>query len=187
MLLLRAFNILVLENIPFNIGADPGISLPGLYKLFPFFLLGLAVLALVRWTKPVVILGSLIPLFIVLHFVLGVMVQTNVLTNPSYDSQKVRTALGEVMTGTESVAGDWAPFFTAEAPIRSFFMSKGINKPDVVHLAAIRPDYFLHSNSPFDPMSFELLEANDSIELSAPMLLGTYMGNDIKLYKISYQ
>ena len=186
MFLLRAFNILVLENIPFNIGYDPGISLPGLYKLFPFFLLGLSALVLIRWTKPVVTLGRLIPLFVVSHFVLGVMVQTNVLTNPSYDSQKVRTALGKIMTETESVAGDWAAFFTAEVPIRSFYMSKNVNVPDIEHLAEIQPDYFLHSNSPFDPMSLELLEANKSIQLSKPMLLGTYMGNDIKLYKISY-
>ena len=72
------------------------------------------------------------------------------LTHPSYDSQKVRTALGNIVTGTESVAGDWAPFFTAEAPIRSFYMSKGVNVPDAVHVAEIQPDYFLHSDSPFD-------------------------------------
>ena len=82
--------------------------------------------------------------------------------------------------------GDWAAFFTAEVPIRSFYMSKNVNVPDIEHLAEIQPDYFLHSNSPFDPMSLELLEANKSIQLSKPMLLGTYMGNDIKLYKISY-
>jgi hypothetical protein len=187
MLLMRAFNILVLENIPFNIGGDPGISIPGLYKIFPFALLGLAALVYITRTRFVAALGTLIPLFVVLHFVTGVMVQTNVLTEPSYDSQKIRSALAEIMQDNESVAGDWAAFFTAEAPIRSFYMTKDINVPTAEHLDEIRPDYFLHSDSPFDPMSLELLQSNDRIALSDPVLLGNYVGNEIQLYKISYQ
>lgn len=187
MFLLRAINMLVLENIPYNIGDDPGISLPGLYRLFPFFLIGLSALVYFRRTKSVVVLGFLIPVFATIQFVSGVIVQANVLTHPSYESQKIRSALGHIMTDSESVAGDWAAFFTAEAPIRSFYMSKSINVPDAMHIADIKPDYFLHSDSPFDPMSLELLESNDSITLSEPKLLGTYMGNEIQLYKVSYQ
>ncbi len=187
MFLLRALNILVLENIPFNIGANPGISLVGLYKLFPFFLLGLLIFVFVIRKKSVVALGALISVFVIVQFASGVIVQTKVLMNPSYESQKIRSALENIVTGKESVAGDWAPFFTAEAPIRSFYMSKGVNTPSAVHIANITPDYFLHSDSPFDPMTLELLESNDSITLSEPKFLGMYKGNEVQLYKLSYQ
>jgi hypothetical protein len=66
-------------------------------------------------------------------------------------------------------------------------MSKDFNVPYPEHLAAITPDYFLHSDSPFDPMTLELLESNDSIVLDDPKLLGTYNGNDVQLYRINYK
>ena len=104
----------------------------------------------------------------------------------SYDSQSIRETLKNEIESSESVAGDWAPFFTAETPIRSFYMSKGVNSPSPTHIDKIRPNYFLSSGSPFDPLSLELLQSNKALELSKPIMLGVFMNQDIKLYKIEY-
>jgi len=184
--LLRAIETIVLQNIPYNIGDNPGISLPVLFKLFPFFLLALALSVYIIRSRSVVALGLAIPLFAIIHIVSGIIVQTNVLTHPSYESQSIRNALNVIIKNSESVAGDWAPFFTAETPIRSFYMSIDFNLPKPDHIDNIQPDYFLSSNSRFDPLSLKLLNSNDDITLGQPILLGTYMDHEIQLYKISY-
>ncbi|HFD32728.1 MAG TPA: hypothetical protein ENJ28_08510 [Gammaproteobacteria bacterium] len=186
MFLLRSINILILEKIPYNIGQDPGISLSGLYKLFPFFSLIVIVFFFFNQKRSFATLNLLIPLLIIAHIVTGVVTQTNILMHPSFDSRDIGKTLKNQIKSSESVAGDWAPFFTANEPIRSLYMSKGINKPTPAHIKKLRPDYFLSSNSPFDPLSLNLLKSNKAIRLDKPKMLGVYMNHDIKLYRIEY-
>jgi hypothetical protein len=186
MCLLRAIEILIIKNLPFNIGEDPGISLPTLYKLFPIFLFVLTITFYITRNKLIAVLGFAIPLLALAHVATGIFQQTNTLMHPSYDSKKIREALELKVKNTESIAGDWAPFFTAETPIRSFYMSKNINFPSPEHINKIRPNYFLSSDSPFDPASLDALQSNKGIELGSPTMLGTFMDHNIKLYQINY-
>jgi hypothetical protein len=116
----------------------------------------------------------------------GFSVQAMALLHPSYESQTIRTALNDIVSDTESIAGDWAPFFTAEAPIRSFYMSERTNFPYVEHIDNIRPDYFLFSNSRYEINIKVALEGNDQIKLSEPQMIGTYINHDINIYRIKY-
>jgi hypothetical protein len=184
--LLRAIEILIIKNLPFNIGEDPGISPSTLYKLFPIFLFVLAITFYITRNKSIAVLGFAIPLLALTHVMTGIFQQTNTLMHPSYDSKKIRNALELKIKSTESIAGDWAPFFTAESPIRSFYMSKGINFPTPEHINKIRPNYFLSSDSPFDPASLAALQSNKEIKLRSPIMLGTFMDHNIKLYQINY-
>ncbi|MGB7934972.1 MAG: hypothetical protein WCH04_22685 [Gammaproteobacteria bacterium] len=186
MLLLRAINILVLINLPFSMGEDPGIDITTQYKLLPLFLLGLLIVYYAARDSAIKSLGLAIPLLGFVNLSAGIAAQADTLLHPSYDSQIIRKQLSALITDAESVAGDWAPFFTAEAPIRSFYMSKGINFPTEEHISKIRPDYFLDSGTPFDRKSLRSLQANRNIRLSDPILLGTYMEHEVSIYQIEY-
>ena len=186
MFLLRAINILILMNIPFSVGEDPGIYIMTLYKLSPFFMLALFIVYFFARNLSVKALGVVIPVLGLANIATGVAAQTAALMHPSYDSQVVRKELSSLIVDPESVAGDWAAFFTAETPIRSFYMSEGINFPTPEHIDKIRPNYFLYSGTVFDKRSLRSLEANRDIELSEPELLGTYMEQDIIIYPVNY-
>jgi len=186
MFLLLAINIILLENLPFNIGEDPGIYIMTLYKLSPLFMLGLFAIGYITRYRAVTVLGVAIPLIGVTNIATGLAAQSATLIRPSYESQTVRANIGALVSGPESVAGDWAAFFTAEAPIRSFYMSEGINFPTPEHIDKIRPDYFLSSGTVFDKQSLRSLQSNENIELSKPGLLGNYMEQKISIYHIHY-
>lgn len=186
MFLLRAINTLVLMNLPFSLGEDPGIDITTQYKLLPFFLLGLLIVYYAARDRAVKSLVLAIPLLGFVNISVGIAAQAYTLLHPSYDSQIIRKQLSALITDAESVAGDWAPFFTAEAPIRSFYMSKGINFPTEEHISKIRPDYFLDSGTPFDRKSLRSLQAIRNIRLSDPMLLGTYMEHEVSIYQVGY-
>ena len=186
MLLLRAINTFVLVYLPFSLGEDPGIDITTQYKLLPFFLLGLLLVYYAARERAVKSLGMAIPLLGFVNISAGIAAQADTLSHPSYDSQIIRKQLSALITDAESVAGDWAPFFTAEAPIRSFYMSKGVNFPTEEHISKIRPDYFLHSGTPFDRRSLRSLQAIRNIRLSEPILLGTYMEHEVSIYQIDY-
>lgn len=186
MCLLRTIENLIIKNLPFNIGEDHGIDLSTLFKLFPIFLLVLAITFYITRNKSIAILGFAIPILVLTHVATGISQQAIVLMNPSYESKKIRKAIELKVKNTESIAGDWAPFFTAETPIRSFYMSRRINFPSPEHINKIRPNYFLFSDSPFDPKSLDTLQSNKQIKLGSPIILGTFMNHDIKLYQINY-
>ena len=186
MFLLRAINTLVLMNLPFSLGEDPGIDITTQYKLLPFFLLGLLIVYYAVRDRAVKSLVLAIPLLGFVNISAGIAAQAYTLLHPSYDSQIIRKQLSALITDAESVAGDWAPFFTAEAPIRSFYMSKGINFPTEEHISKIRPDYFLDSGTLIDRKSLQSLQAIRNIRLSDPILLGTYMEHEVSIYQIGY-
>ena len=112
--------------------------------------------------------------------------QSSFLLRPSYDSQIIRSELNEILHQDESVAGDWAAFFTAEAPLRSFYMSRGINFPYPDHIEKIRPDYFLSSNTSHDIKSLDALNKNEIIKLGEPRDIGSYMGHTVSIYPVNY-
>lgn len=186
MLLLRAFEILILRNLSFAIGENVGIAKITLFKLFPFFLAGVFGFYYMVRSNAVRILGYLIPLLTLTSIVVGLSAQAMTLLHLSYDSQTIRATLNDMVADTESIAGDWAPFFTAEAPIPSIFMTEKVNMPTPNHLDKIRPDYFLSSNTLYDQRSQALLESNDQIRLSTPQMIGTYRNHDISIYRIKY-
>lgn len=187
MFLLRAFEILVLRNAPFTIGEDPGIDKSMLLKLLPLFLAGLYGMYYVFRDKTVRLLGLSIPALIATSIATGVYAQADFLLNPMYESQTVRTKIRSTIKTNESIAGDWAAFFTSEDTIRSFYMSKGINFPYPGHIDLIRPNYFLNSNTPFDEKSLAAITLNESITIGSSTYLGSYMDRDILLYQLSYK
>lgn len=186
MLLLRALETLVIRNLPITIGEDPGIDISTLYKLLPFFVIGLYILYHLSRSGTVNALGIAIRFMAVTSIAMGIYTQAMAISHPSYESQTIRTALNECIGDNESIAGDWAAFFTAEAPIRSFYMSKGINFPDPEHIDKIRPDYFLFSDTAFDKKSLAALENNDQVKLGKPRKLGQYSEHTISIYRIHY-
>ena len=192
MLLLRAINTLVLINLPFSLGEDPGIDIMTQYKLLPFFLLGLLIVYYAARDRAVKSLGLAIPLLCFVNISAGMASQAHTLLHPSYDSQIIRKQLSTLITDAESVAGDWAPFFTAEAPIRSFYITsgafhaKGTNFPTEEHILKIRPDYFLDSGTLSDQRALHSLQSIRKIKLSEPIFLGTYMEHEVSIYHIDY-
>lgn len=186
MMLMRASEILGLRNLPFTIGEDPGIDKSMLLKLLPIPVIGLYLVYRMNRVFTVRALGLAIPLFATVSIATGIYGQSSFLLRPSYDSQIIRSELNEILHQDESVAGDWAAFFTAEAPLRSFYMSRGINFPYPDHIEKIRPDYFLSSNTSHDIKSLDALNKNEIIKLGEPRDIGSYMGHTVSIYPVNY-
>ena len=106
------------------------------------------------------------------------------LAYPSYQSQVIKHALSQHVKPNESIGGDWGPFFVADTKLRGLYMRPDFNSAE--HIEYLRPDYFLHSSTPYDSKNFGHLKAIDTIKIGNAIKLGTYAGHEISLYSIEY-
>lgn len=185
MTLLATINYYFISQMPFNIGDDPGISDLGLLKIFPFFFLFFAIftfyIAKQYWYK---ISNNLYKSYIVLHVLIGFIIAITALTFPSYQSQHIRNALTQHLKHDESVGGDWAPFFVANTKLRGLYMRPDWNNAD--RLEILQPNYFLHSDTPYDRKNFNTFKSLNNVKLTTPVILGDYANHKITLYSIKY-
>lgn len=179
------FNHYILANLPFKLGADPGLSQPALLKLYPLFLVlfaattyGLLKLSGGRLNT------ALLRLLVGVQIVAGFAVSTIAVAWPSYRTQAIQERIVERVAPGESLGGDWAPYFVVGTTRHVLYMRPDVNGPG--HIRAIRPDYFLFSDTAYDRADFARLAAMPGIELGKPVVLGEYANRPITLYRIRY-
>jgi len=174
-----------LRNLPFNLGDDPGLSRTMLLKLYPASLLLLLAfcyfVARKYWRNSA---AALICFLIGLHLLAGTVVAGISVLDPSYKSREIRSKISSIIESDASIGGDWAPFFGAEVNIRTLYMRPDFNNAQ--HVTKIRPDYFLYSSTYYDTITREGLLNNPSVSLAEPIELGSFIGNTLLLYPISY-
>lgn len=185
MTLIATINYNIISHLPFNIGDDPGLSDPGLLKVFPFFLVLFAIFAAFiakrYWNQ---IDTKLYKSLAILHIIIGLGIAIVALTFPSYQAHQVRQLLSQHVKADESVGGDWAPFFVADTKLRGLYMRPDKNGADEIE--KLRPDYFLHSSTPYDEKNFAKLKSLNSIKLGRAIELGIFAKHNISLYSIEY-
>ena len=185
MTILASINYYIISNLPLNIGDAPGLSKPGLLKVFPFFFiiftLAAVFIAKRYWFQ---ISDKLYAGLAIFHIILGVCIISIALAFPSYQAQQIRHKLIQHMKQDESVGGDWAPFFVANTKLRGLYMRPNGNNAE--NLTQLRPDFFLHSNTPYDKKNLNNFKFLNNVKLSAPVILGNYAKHEISLYSIEY-
>ena len=185
MTIIATINYYVISHLPFNIGDDPGLSDPGLLKVFPFFLILFAIFAAFiakrYWTQ---IDKKLYKSLVILHIIIGLGIAIAALTFPSYQAHQVRQLLSQHVKADESVGGDLAPFFVADTKLRGLYMRPDKNGADEIE--KLRPDYFLHSTTPYDEKNLTQLKSLNNIKLGKAIELGIYAKHNISLYSIEY-
>ena len=185
MTLIATINYYIISHLPFNIGDDPGLSDPGLLKVFPFFLILFAIFAAFiakrYWTQ---IDTKLYKSLVILHIIIGLGIAIAALTFPSYQAHQVRQLLSQHVKSDESVGGDWAPFFVADTKLRGLYMRPDQNGANEIE--KLRPDYFLHSTTPYDEKNLTQLKSLNNIKLGKAIELGIFAKHNISLYSIEY-
>ncbi|MCF8024016.1 MAG: glycosyltransferase family 39 protein [Desulfobacteraceae bacterium] len=178
-------NRYVLTNLPIRLGEEPGLSVPALLLLYPLFLFLFACFSYVfvkffrGWVN-----AYLIYLLVAVHLLVGLGVSTTAVTFPTYRTKAIQEAILMHVAPSRSLGGDWAPYFVVGTRLRVLYMRPDINGAD--HIRAIRPDYFLYSDTPYDRKNFKQITADEGIELKEPVLLGKYADRPISLYRIHY-
>lgn len=185
-------NEYVLKLLPLDIGDDPGLSDVMILKLYPVFLLMAAVTIwiILRNRKNTAqiysLLGKATVVFLMVHIIVSIGIQSATLLKPSYDSKLIAAKIIESAGPGESVAGDWAPFFTAESEVPSLYLHHRFhNLPDDARALGI--DYFIYSDTYSDKRTLASLRENPGVNLSQPGYLGNYLGREISIYRMSYQ
>ena len=184
--LFRGIDYALLRRLDMPIGDSPGILAITMYRLFPpvaavVFLGGFIFTKQVARTN---LFQILIGVLLVAILGLGVAEQAHTLMSPTFDSQRIRDELVGLVDEDESVAGDWAVFFTLGTGRRSLYVTHWCNSPDI--FPTLRPDYFLCSQSRYDAVSLPLLKSHPMIHVGEPDLLGTMLGHEIRLYPLIY-
>jgi hypothetical protein len=180
------FGYYLLPNLPLWQGEERGISKIGMLWLFPFTAIIFVVIFYFMVRKNLLVcikIGILAGLIFQIFF--GVINQSLALVNPSYASQAVRQKIEKLVEDEKSIAGGWAPFFTAESNIPSLYMNVNQNHPENAHLT--QPDFFLFSDIPNDIKSLSILESHPEVILGEPETLGAYHNHTILLIPLSYR
>ena len=185
MSLWASINYYVLDNLPINIGEDPGLSQPALLRTYPLFLVVFAfftiIIARQYWNVARYhIYASLAGL----HIILGLGISITALAYPGYQSHHIRNLIVQQVKQDESIGGDWAPFFVVETGLRVLYMRPDYSNAELI--VELRPDYFLNSDSLYDRKTTTILENISSIVLGEPIKLGMYAGHNISLRSIRY-
>jgi hypothetical protein len=185
MVVLNTVNHFILPCLPIPQGEDPGIDDTTLLWLYLPFLAGcvLAYFFMLKSRLPRIVKPTVIVL-IVAQVTLGAAVATVTLFYPSYESSAIRQKLIRIIPKGESVGGDWAPFFTAGSKIPALYMRPSMNS--AAYVRAIRPDYFLYSDSWYDQQTYQALRASREVVLSEPIQVGLYKNQEILLYPLHY-
>jgi hypothetical protein len=180
-----SLNHYVFNNLPFRLGEDHGLSVPALLKFYPVFLFLFGGLSyfFIKLSKGQ-FNTQLICLLTAVHLLVGIGISTAAVTFPTYRSKAIQEVILRHVASSESVGGDWAPYFLAGTSLRALYMRPDSNGAN--HIRAIRPDYFLHSDTPYDRKNIKQLIDDKGIELSKPIPLGRYADRPIALYKIHY-
>jgi hypothetical protein len=183
MSLLNIFNTYIVY--PFDPRDKPGLSRDSVLMLFPFasiaaFLLMYKIRARIGDRQ----IRACITLSLLAYCLLSIGITARALIAPTYFSQAVRSKLEANIGSGQSVAGDWAPFLTAESTIPSLYMNREVNRTDTI--LKTRPDYLVLSEVKNDRFSLARLQKNTGLALDAPVFLGVYHSQDINLYRIHY-
>jgi len=185
MTVLASINYYIISQLPLNIGDTPGFSKPGLLKVFPFFIILFTIVTFFAakryWIQ---ISNRLYGGLAIFHVIIGLCIIFAALTFPSYQAQQIRQQLTLLMKPNESVGGDWAPFFVADTKLRGLYMRPDGNNAE--NLEQLRPDFFLHSSTPYDRKNFNNFKSLNNVKLTTPVALGSYAKHDISLYSIEY-
>ena len=185
MTILVSINYYIISNLPLNIGDDPGLSKPGLLKVFPFFLiLFTAITFFIAKKNWIHISDKLYGSLATFHIVIGLGIILFALAFPAYQAQDIRLQLINNMKPNESVGGDWAPFFVMNTKLRGLYMRPDGNNAE--NIEQLRPDFFLHSDTPYDRKNFNNFKSLDNVKLTTPVLLGHYAKHKVSLYSIEY-
>lgn len=185
MTVMTTSNYYIISLLPFNLGDDPGLSNIGLLKIFPIgliFFIAIAIfIAKQYWAR---IDTNLYKTLIVLHILIGLGIASAALAFPAYQAQAIKQALFQHVKASESIGGDWAPFFVADTLQRALYMRPDSNGAE--HVEKIRPDYFLHSSTPYDIKNFADLKKIKTIKIGNAIKIGTFAEHNITLYPIEY-
>jgi len=185
MAMLALVNYYFLNNIPFNIGGDPGLSDIGLYKVFPFaciaFIIFLYFFVRPLWFKHGT---SVIVTLTLVHIVCGLSMAYFAVFKPTYQSKNVQSKLVSIVGPNGIVGGDWAPFFATDTSLKILYMRPDFNNGTLA--SKLRPDYFLDSTSPYDQKTLTQLRAQGDLRLNPAIPLGVYANHAISLYPIIY-
>ena len=178
-------NRYVFTNFPLSLGKDPGLSVPALLTFYPVFLFLFAGFSYVflKFTRGR-LNTQLICLLVGAHLIVGLGISAASVTFQTYRTKAIQEAIVRHVAPSESLGGDWAPYFVVGTRLRVLYMRPDFNSAD--HIRAIRPDYFLYSDTSYDRKNIEQLIADKGIGLSGPILLGRYADRPITLYRIHY-
>lgn len=185
MAMLASINYYVLNNIPFNIGGDPGLSDIGLYKVFPFACIAF-IIFLYFFIRPIWLKHgtSVIVTLTIGHIACGLVMSYFAVFEPTYESKKIQSQLVSITGPNGIIGGDWAPFFAKDTALRALYMRPDFNNGTIA--SKLRPDYFLDSTSPYDKKTLTQLKAQEDLKLSPAIPLGIYADHAISLYPITY-
>lgn len=185
MAVLAAINQYVFALLPLNMGEDPGLSDIGLLKVFPvftaIFAAGIYLVVSKLWNNP----GKKIVIAIsALAVISGLCIAATAVMKPSYKSREIQSQLLDHVGASESVGGDWAPFFGMNSELRVLYMRPDWNSAAIA--TDIRPNYFLHSETPYDEKNLQLFRENNAVRLEDPIPLGSFYKHKLTLYPITY-
>jgi len=185
MTVLATVNFYILNNIPFNIGGDPGLSVIGLYKVFPFAFI-IFIIFLYFFIRPIWLkFGTpIIATLTICHILCGLSMGYFALFEPTYQSKNVQSQLINIVGPNGTVGGDWAPFFAKDTALKALYMRPYSNNGTRASL--LRPDFFLDSASPYDQKTLAQLREQEDLRLSSAVPLGAYANHVISLYRIIY-
>ncbi|MEM6703583.1 MAG: hypothetical protein AAF690_12795 [Acidobacteriota bacterium] len=184
--LLQGLNLQLLERLPLNLGRDPGLSDESALLAFgtAALLVGFLALRRLTWT------GAWLPRLVVASLVGTLLVSayfaSRVFLFPSYASTELAQRLEELVEPEATVGGDWAPFLFLGTDRRALHMSDYLN--ELERLGELDLDYYLHSDTELvgQPL-WERLQTEDlGVELSEPLLVGSYVGREVRLHRLEY-
>ena len=181
------FNEHLLTLLPLDMGEDPGLSVPFLFKwLTPAAAIATVAILPFRqllFSRKLVktALGGLLVLFVLFN---GARIG-NFLVHPSYASRQIRDQLRQIVPQDSSVAGDWAPFLTLGTGLKTLYVHTLTNPPERIPL--LRPDYFLFCETEDAMHYLEKLNRMPSVFVRPAIALPDYLGVRLMLYPLGYR
>jgi len=184
---LRITNDLVLARLPIDAGEAPGLGRRAM------FIAGVplaTIAAVVCWAlRSRTLSGPVVQSAIVVSLVLWLAQSAarigDFITAPRFAGDAIRSELVKVVPPQSSIIGDWAPFFALGTDLRPLYMNHMFNRAE--RIDALRPDYFVHSETADSEASRAVLRASESVTLGAPVLSGRYNDREVVIYPLEYR
>jgi hypothetical protein len=182
----RAVNHQILSNLPLPLGPEPGLSAAAMYR---YVVPMAAVLAAGLWIgRRTIFAGRAILALVIALLAVStardILVDGRFLLYPSYRSRAITAELRSLVPGGAAVGGDWAPFLTLDSEIRALYMNGRFNRG--AHITALRPDYFLYSETQGGRVVKEDLEMLEGVMVGPALLRASYAERDVILYPLTY-
>jgi hypothetical protein len=178
-------NKLIISNLPFQLGDEPGLSPRAMVRYFtPIAAAGAAaVYALRRYALSASVFTVAVCLLVGFAALYNGYLLGKFWLRPSYQALDIQRQISRVAGADASVAGDWAPFLTLNTSIRSLYLNKYNNRKNI---RALHPTFFLDNGNRISDENREEILKIPGASLGKSVFQAHYHQAPINLYPIIY-